>query len=190
MREVTEDYQEIFSVDLQKDKKKAVLLNVIAGVIAVVMIIIAHLFVPITTFFTWENGFGAVMLKYVLVLLAMIVYVVLHEMTHGVVMKCFTPEKVRFGFTGLYAYAGSDAYFKKWPYITIALAPVVVWGIILAVLNLTLGVSWFWFVYFVQIMNISGAAGDLYATCRMLGQPSDVLVQDSGTRFIVYKQNK
>lgn len=61
-------------------------------------------------------------------LVCAVVYMVLHELVHGACMKVFGAKKVRFGFTGLYAFAGSIEYFKKAAYIVVALAPLVVWG--------------------------------------------------------------
>lgn len=89
----------------------------------------------------------------------MVLYLVLHELVHGICMRAFSGVRPHYGFTGLYAYAGSSAYFGKKPYIVIALAPIVVWGAVLAILNLLVPASWFWPVYFIQIINVSGAAG-------------------------------
>jgi hypothetical protein len=105
---------------------------------------------------------------------------------HGITMKLFGTKKVKYGFTGLYAFAGSDDYYDKMSYITIALAPIVFWGIVLLILNLTLGSEWFWVVYIIQIINVSGAAGDMYVTYRMTKLPQDVLVRDTGVAMTVY----
>lgn len=40
-------------------------------------------------------------------------YLVLHELVHGVLIWFFSGRMAHFGFSGLYAYAGSEAYFKK-----------------------------------------------------------------------------
>ena len=41
-------------------------------------------------------------------------------------------------------------------------------------------------MYFIQITNISGGAGDLYVTFKFSRMPSDILVQDSGVGMTVY----
>ena len=51
---------------------------------------------------------------------------ILHEIIHGGFMKAFSGLKPRYGFTGLYAYAGSDALFNRRQYLIIAFAPVVI----------------------------------------------------------------
>ena len=114
------------------------------------------------------------------------VYLILHELVHGVAMKICGTKKVKYGFTGLYAFAGSEDFYDKKAYIFIALAPVVFWGIVIAVINLFVPLEWFWVVYFLQIINLSGAAGDLYVTIKFFRLPSDILVKDTGIMMTVY----
>ncbi|MCI2113311.1 MAG: DUF3267 domain-containing protein [Ruminococcus sp.] len=97
-------------------------------------------------------------------------------------------KKVKYGFTGLYAFAGCEEYFSKKPYIVIALAPIVVWGVVLAAVCCFVPESWFWVVYFIQIMNLSGAAGDLYVTCKFSKFPKDILIKDTGLEMKVYSE--
>ncbi len=190
---LTENYTEIYSVDLQNNKKQAILVNLLATVIAAVMAAVMVFFHPFDLNFTRENAYPKLLdlcVKMLIALVGMIVYMILHELVHGITMKFFGTKKVKYGFTGLYAFAGSDDYYRKTPYLIIALAPIVVWGIVLAVINLLVPEEWFWVVWFIQIMNISGAAGDLYVTCKFIGLPSDILVKDYGVSMKVYSAKK
>ncbi|MBQ8183450.1 MAG: DUF3267 domain-containing protein [Clostridia bacterium] len=180
-----EGYCEIYSVNLQKDKKIAVLVNFLALVIAVPLAIIGHFIVPISTLYQFES-LKEYILKVCVILGGIVVYMILHELIHGITMKIFGTRKVKYGFTGLYAYAGSDDYYNKKSYIIIALAPIVVWGIIIGIINLLVPDEWFWSVYFIQIANLSGAAGDLFVTFKFLKMPKDILVRDSGIGMTVY----
>jgi len=180
------NYRQIFSVNLQKDKKAALLVNLIALAIAVIMIVPMHLLQPIHTLFSMEEGMTAYFLRFAVLLGGSLLYIVLHEAVHGIAMKLCGTKKVRFGFTGMYAYAGSEDYYSKRPYLFIALAPIVVFGVLLAVLQFFVPASWSWVVYFIQITNISGGAGDLYVTFKFSRMPSDILVQDSGVGMTVY----
>jgi hypothetical protein len=184
-----ESYREIMHIDLQKNKKLAILVNAAACIIMVVMLI------PIIMI----NSFSAIaevvlspsmrfMLKVVLMVPAMILYMVLHELTHGIFMRKYSGVKPKYGFTGLYAFAGSTAYFNKKSYIIISLAPIVILGMVLAILQFTIPFEWFWFVYILQIVNISGAAGDIYVTYKMSKVPEDILVQDAGVSMTIYSQ--
>lgn len=184
--QLPEGYTEIFRLDLQKDKKTAWLVNGAGLLIAAILAVAASFFVPISNLFDFSGGFGLYFLRLGILLAALVVYMVLHELVHGICMKRFSGAPVRYGFTGLYAFAGSGAYFNKTSYIVIALAPVVVWGAVLLILNCELDASWFWVVYVIQICNLSGAAGDIYVTCKFLKFPPDILIQDSGVSMAVY----
>lgn len=181
-------YKEIFSVNLQKDKKIAFLINAFAAVIMFAMAVPMHFYVPISTIFDMQNGLGAYVTRFIALIVLIIVYMILHELVHGITMKLCGTKKVKYGFTGLYAFAGSDDYYDKRSYIIIALAPVVVWGIIIAIVNAFVPRDWFWVIYFIQISNISGVAGDMYVTAKFSRLPKDILVKDIGVGMTVYSK--
>ena len=181
-----EGYEEFYSLDLQKDKQKALLVNGIALAIGVLMAVPMHFAVPITTLFDISEGYIIRMLSLVLLSVG---YLILHELVHGVAMKICGTKKVKYGFTGLYAFAGSEDFYPKKPYIFIALAPVVLWGIVLAVVNFLVPTEWCWIIYLVQIMNISGAAGDFFVTIKFSQFPDDILVKDHGVGMVVYSKH-
>ena len=145
-------YKELFSVDLQKDKKTALIINALSFVIAVIMAILLGVFVPLMSIY--DDHLWMIFIKLGVLALGMVLYFIFHELTHGVTMKIFGAKKIKYGFTGLYAYAGSDDYYTKVPYIVIALAPVVLWGIIFTILCFIVPYSWIWIIYFIQIINI------------------------------------
>lgn len=181
-------YKEILSIDLQKNKKLMLLVNGIAIVLAVPMFVLGARLVPVSALFDMSGGMGAYFARFGVLVGAIVVYMVLHELTHGLIMKLCGTKKIRFGFTGMYAFAGSDDYYPKLPYICIALAPIVLLGIVVAVINALVPEEWFWVVYFVQITNVSGAGGDLYVTARFASLPKDILVRDYGVGMRVYSK--
>lgn len=183
-----EGYNEICYIDLQKNKKLAVFVNALAVIIAALMVVPMLFVVPITELFNMDAGLGAYAMRFGAILGLMIVYMVLHELVHGVAMKLCGTGKVKYGFTGLYAFAGSEDYYGKGAYIFIALAPVVLLGVVIAVINPFVSESWFWVVYFIQIINISGAAGDLYVTFKFSRLPKDILIRDHGVSMLVYSK--
>lgn len=182
-------YSEIYSVDLQKDKKAAVIVNVLAIVIAAVLVVVMQFFVPLSSVFRMQDGMAGYFLRFAVLLVAMVLYMVLHELVHGAAMKLCGTKKVRYGFTGMYAFAGSRDYYGKGAYVFIALAPIVFWGIVLAVINCLVPVEWFWVVYLIQVINLSGAAGDLFVTVRFSRLPGDILIQDSGVGMKVFSKD-
>ena len=180
------DYKEAFTINLQKDQKLAMIVNGFGVVLMLFFGVLGHLVVPIGTLFDMEAGFLSYAMRFVVLLVGMLVYIVLHEAVHGVCMKHFSGVRPTYGFTGMYAYAGSTAYFSRKYYIIIALAPIVVWGIVLQIICAFIPAQWFWVVYFIQVTNLSGAAGDLYVTWRFSKLPADILVNDTGVEMTVY----
>ncbi len=119
---------------------------------------------------------------------ALILYIPLHEVTHGVVMLMLSGVPPKYGLKLPYAYAGSTVWFDKKSHIATALAPVVVWGVALQIAVAKLPGAWFWPLWIVQISNLSGSAGDLYTAWALARMKGDVLIQDTGVRMRVMKK--
>lgn len=181
-----EDYGEIYSLNLQKDKRTAIIVNLLALAIATVMAVSMNFFVPVTSVFDMSGGIVRYFLRLAALIVLMVLYMVLHELVHGIAMKLCGTKRVKYGFTGLYAFAGSEDYYDKKSYIFIALAPIVLWGTVLAAVNFFVPTEWFWIVYMIQLINISGAAGDLFAAVKLSRMPKDILIQDSGVSMRVF----
>ena len=186
-----EGYREYYSVDLQKDKKTALFVNVLSAILALIVGIPMHLYYPIWYLFDFSEDAGPYLARMAALIILIFAYICLHELTHAAVMKYYGAKKVRFGFTGLYAYAGSlEDYFSKIPYIHTALAPVVVWGIVFLILSFLVRGPWLWVIFFLQLMNVSGAAGDLFVAFKFLRFPDDILVRDTGIDMTVYSREE
>lgn len=181
-----EDYGEIYSLNLQKDKRAAIIVNLLALAIAAVMAVSMNFFVPVTSVFDMSGGIVRYFLRLAALIVLMVLYMVLHELVHGIAMKLCGTKRVKYGFTGLYAFAGSEDYYDKKSYIFIALAPIVLWGTVLAAVNFFVPTEWFWIVYMIQLINISGAAGDLFAAVKFSRMPKNILIQDSGVSTRVF----
>ncbi|MBR1533092.1 MAG: DUF3267 domain-containing protein, partial [Ruminococcus sp.] len=184
-------YVQFDHIDLQKDKKTALALNIAATVFFIGALVLGHFaFVPVTENFDIDSfGYGMYFLRLGALLVGYFAYIVLHELTHAAAMKLYKATKLRFGFTGLYAYAGSEVdYFGKVPYRVIALAPLVVWTLLLTVPLILLPKDWFWVFYFIQCGNIAGCIGDIYVTVRLLPMPKDILVRDTGVEMFVFSR--
>ncbi len=186
--QLPDGYGEIFRVNLQKDKRLAIIINAVAVAIALVMVLPTLFFIPFQLMISEEIWLTVV--RFVVLAVGIVSYIVLHEAVHVLAMKLCGTKKVKFGFTGLYAYAGSDDYYTKGSYLFIALAPVVLWGIVLLLANLFVPLSWFWVVFLVQVVNLSGAAGDYFVTLRFLRFPKDILVCDHGVGMQIYSQKE
>ena len=183
-----EGYREILSVDMKKDKKLFLLLNGLSLLIGAVFGVPMHFYIPFTTL--GMGGQKAYYIHIAVLFVGMFLYIILHELVHGIAMKLCGTKKIKYGFTSVYAYAGSDDYYSKKPYVAIALAPIVVWGVILGIINALVPMEWFWVVYFIQLINLSGAAGDLYVTAKFAKLPKDILIRDYGVAMKVYARGE
>ena len=186
IQQLDSDYTVIKEIDLQKDKKTALKVNGLAVVLSIIMWLIGMAIKPFSLEIGIEMELTDLVIKCVVLCVGYVAYIILHELTHGIAMKHFGGKQVKYGFTGLYAFAGSqEDYFDKYAYFRITLAPVVVWGIVFTVL-LILIPSWFWVIWFWQLGNISGAAGDFYVAYLTSKLPDTIRVKDTGVSMTVY----
>ena len=173
-------YKECTRIDLVKNKKEALLVNIYGIIIMVVMAV----FIPLLIMggiieFNLETTFP---LFFIVLLISLILYIPLHEIVHGIVLKNFTDEKLSFGWKLVYAYCGSkEAVVDRKEYYAVALAPLLVFSVVfisLMVLNPSLSLVW----YVMEIMNVSGSVGDIYVSIKLRKEKSrDILITDSGT---------
>ncbi len=182
IKELPEGYIEIKRLNLQDDKKTMLIVNVLAVVLYIVLFAIAFIIRP------FDMDLIEIDLTVsLLTCVAMIVYMVLHELTHGVVMKYYGGQKVKYGFTGLYAYAGSsEDYFGAKAYIAIALAPFVLWTVFFTILLILFHGTLYWPLVFLQVTNIGGCAGDLYVSYLVSKYKEEIYIKDTGIDVTIY----
>ena len=188
IKDLPENYKKSLTIDIEKDKRLALIVNGISFAIFVIMAVIMCFFVPAFQLVMPQEGEGhfAALPRVGVLFAGLLAYIILHELTHGVAMKLFGASKINYGFTGLYAYAGSDSYFDKKSFIIISLSPIVIWGVILTIINLLVPYNWIWTIYFIQLVNVAGAAGDFYVTFKLLKMDDSVLVYDEGVGMSIY----
>lgn len=126
--DLPEGYRLVHSIDLQKNKKSALLVNIGGLAIAAAMIVPAAFFAPISDLFSLEGPPYALLTKTAVLFVGTVLYLFLHEWTHGVFMKHYSGVKPKYGFTGLYAYTGSTAFFGKRRTASLPFPPSSFWG--------------------------------------------------------------
>jgi hypothetical protein len=157
----------------------------LAIVLTVVPLILGIALVPPRV--TWA-GFVESLLKIAATISMYILYIPLHELTHGLAMLALSGVRPTYGFKLPYAYCGSKVWFDRRSHIITALAPVVLWGIVLQALICVAGLGWFWPLWAIQITNLSGSAGDLYTAWALYRMEGDLLIQDTGVRMRIMKK--
>ena len=120
--------------------------------------------------------------------LALVAYIPLHELTHGISMFLISGVKPKYGLKLPYAYCGSTVWFDRRSHIVTALAPVVLWGVGLLVAAILAPTTWFWPLWIIQISNLSGSAGDIYTVWALMRMEGDLLIQDTGVRMRIMRK--
>ena len=173
-------------VKLPEDRGALKIMAVLQLVLAAALIVFGLWHHPIREAF--YMGAARTAAAFCFMAVGILIYFLAHEWVHGVFIRLFTGRSAAFGFElkkGM-AYAYSNAFFAKSPYVVIALAPLVVWTVLLGLLLRDVPASWFWYLYVIQIVNVSGAVGDLYVTWLTLHMPKDVLILDNGMEMRYY----
>lgn len=181
--ELPEGYSQKFIIDLKDNKRHFWIVNGLSmGLMVLLLALLALLL--------WEGALELSSQQLPLQLLVMalgyVAYIPLHELAHGVFMRRYSGKRANYGFTLVYAYAGSECYFTKHDHRVISLAPVTFWGVVFLALLFLLPTPWRWVAYIWQLFNLSGAAGDFYVFWRLGKEPDTILCQDTGVKMTVF----
>ncbi|RAX47765.1 DUF3267 domain-containing protein [Arthrobacter sp. AQ5-05] len=172
-------YREYRTVDL-KDKKFTVAVQIIFGVVVLVAVGVALLLgLPLRS--SWSP-----ILTIPVTLAACLIYMAAHEATHGVVLQALTKVKPSYALRFPFLTTGSRAYLTRRSAVIIAIAPAVIWGLVLLAALLTLPQDFLLTTYILLALNFAGSAGDLVEVYVVSRQPSDALVQDDGNKVLVF----
>ena len=178
-------YKEIGRNDFSKDTKLMIRMRVINLAAITALVMVGRYFVS----FSLRIGDLSLAVSILLLVLSIIAYIYAHEWVHGICYRIFSGKKANLGIAkGLIPFAGSDAYFNKSQYRVICLTPGVVFGVLLLLLSIFLPIEWFWHIYILQIVNLSGMVGDIHLTLLVRKFPADMLVQDIGASAIYYSR--
>lgn len=198
LTEVPNAYQAIWSLDLQRNQKKALWLNLATLLVFAGMVVVAAFVVPLSflldlsCFFRADGITGTLAAlwtslgKLAVVVVGAVACLMLQALLGGLLGGWFSGVRPTCGFTGLVLYISNNACFAKRSYIGLLLLPTVVLGVLLLLANLWVPVSWFWVVYLIQACNLSNATVNVYVACKLCRLPADILVQDTGALTIAY----
>ena len=181
-----EEYEQIKKISFTEDKKFSTYINLAAVAFAAFLVIIMRIFVPFDFSLNSSDEVAGVFIKSASLCVMIFAYVILHEAVHGVFIRIISGKWGKFGFCSGFAYASSEALFGRFEYITVALAPIVIWGVVIGIVNMLVPTGWFWVIYVIQIINLSGAVGDIYVTYMVLKLPKESLFKDDGLDITVY----
>ncbi len=176
MNTENKEFKEIgsFSVNDKKPQKSlSVLFSLIAGMGTGVIFLTK----------AYENNIVPVWV----LILSVIGFIVVHELIHISFMTMFSKGKINIRVKYPTISVGSDAYFNKVQYILIALAPVVILGIISLFCLIILEYKFLFSI--LLIFNFATASGDYILTYSALSQEKNTYFVDTAEKTIVYMQD-
>lgn len=178
-------YRYAGTMDFNRNRKQIMAMLKLALTLLFVPLVLGLIVSP--PCLSWQ-GFLDTWKLWAAMLVMQIAYIPLHELTHGAAMLALSGVRPKFGIRLPYAWCGSEVWFDKKSHIVTALAPVIVWGIVLQALIAALPSEWFWPLWLVQLSNLSGSAGDIYCVWYLARMKGDLLIQDTGTRMRIMRR--
>lgn len=182
-KELPEGYTEALHINA-KDKKLGLIFNAIALVVTVAVLAIAAIPVMVHGNMTVESD--ELFAAYIVFIVSMLLYIVLHELVHGIAYKHMTGEKLTFGISWSCAFCGvPNIYVYRRTALIACGAPLVVFSVILIPLTVSLyfASSVFYFISaFILGLHLGGCCGDIYLIGLLLFKFKNekVLVRDTG----------
>ncbi len=174
-------YAQSGEINLKKDKRLAIILNIVAFFVFIISFILLSIFGAALRTDTL-NISGSISAGAMIILLGLTVFVlILHELIHGFFFWVFSRSKPVFALRPLYAYAGAPTwYFPKRQYAIIALGPLVIIGAAGVLLTMLVPVSWLLMIAFLVALNTGGAIGDIFVFIRLLKCSPTSFANDTG----------
>lgn len=168
------------SVDLKRDRQQLLAVQVVAVLIVAVMVgpVLLLDLLPAGSWGTWVTVAVTVA--------ACLTYGAAHELTHGAALRLLCDARPTVAVRFPYLVTGSPAYLGRRSFAAVALAPSVVWGVVLLVLLVVVPAPWALTVFVVAVLNFAGSSGDYiqaYAAARL---PPEALIQDDGRTTTVF----
>ena len=177
-----------------KDKKTGIIMNLWALFImlAVGALGARPLFIDKTLIFDIEPL--TLLTAWAIMMLSMIVYIVLHELVHGVAYKLLTKRKLTFGISWSCAFCGvPDVYVYRRASIIALVAPLITFTLVfvpLSVLMYFIHPIYYIMSLLLLAMHLGGCVGDGYMTYLFLKvfRDKNILMKDTGPEQFIYTQ--
>jgi len=168
-------------IDLKKDKRLTILLNIGA------LIVFAFCFYLLSAITAWlrpdiKTFSGNITVTSILGALGLtILTLLLHEAIHGLFLWIFSRSRPVFGLRPLYAYAGApNWFFPKEQFAITALGPLLIIGAAGLLLLLLAPINWILIILLLVALNTSGAIGDVFVFIRLLKSSPTSFTNDTG----------
>lgn len=187
-----EGYKEVFHINA-KDKKTGLKLTLYSFLLTAIPL--AILFPIYLHFQEFQYEISLKTSLYLLGLaVSLILYLVLHELVHGIAYKLLTKQKLTFGISWSCAYCGvPNIYVYRKAAMIALIAPFTVFSLLFVGF-----IIWFYFynglMYFAMSLlfaiHVGGCVGDLYMFILFLFRYKDktLLMKDTGPEQFLYQK--
>lgn len=176
------------TLDLKGDKKLWLRVNGAAAAAAAVLVLLGCLYEPVTRIFD-AAGAWRLLLRFILTLAGMAAYFFLYEYIRRYMIERITGKGALKVCEKPFFFAVPARSLTSKEYFKISFAPVLTLGALLLLLMLVLPAKLFWVVYIIQVVNLAGTAGDVYAACVLLKMKKEVRVEYDATAIIIWSKN-
>ena len=177
------------TIDLKADKKLWLSINGAALAAAAALVLLGCLYEPVTRFFD-AAGAWRLLLRFALLLVGMGVYFYLNEYIRRYMIEKLTGKAALVVREKPCVFTAPARCLTVKEYLKISFAPVLALGALLLLLMLILPAKLFWQVYIIQIINLAGAAGDVYTAYMLLKMKKDVQIEDDVTSITIWSKNQ
>ena len=190
-RVLPDGYKEALHLNA-KNFKVGLILNVISVAVWFSVMALSVLPIAITNRMTEPPSMLKIYLYFVIFLMLVLIYMVLHEIVHGIAYKSLTGEKLSFGLSWSCAFCGlPNTYVYRKTALIAAASPFVLFSVVFIALTVV-----FYFInpmlYFLFAsifgMHLGGCSGDIYYILLFLFKFKDkrVLSRDTGPEQFIY----
>ena len=191
--ELPSDYREVRVIDA-KDKRTIVMLNVVAVVLAILVLAISYVLLAPTYGWGEKDVFARDLdafaeTRMLTLAVALLGYMVAHELLHGLVYKVLTGHKLTFGVTLTVAFCGvPEIYTYRTCTLASLLAPFLVFDLVFGVPLAFVGSVDAILLSLLLAAHVSGCSGDLYDVGLLLFRYTNprTLVNDDGPSQRIY----
>ena len=187
--ELPENYKLDKTIDMKKMST-----NIFLNVLNILFVIISFLILIPLKFkeIKFDNLIELSIVMFI-ALIGFIIYIVLHELTHGLFYKIFTKQKLTFGVSLTYAYCGvPNIYVRKKEAIIACLSPLIIFSIIFLTLIFILPPNYINLSIIILFsFHFGGCSGDIYLSLILLTKyDKDTYIKDTGPTQYIYKKGE
>lgn len=191
-KELPSNYELIYSIDA-KSKKIGIIFTIVS--LAILLVVMGICIIPLLinkASIEINRGSTDLLIAYVIFMVALFLYIILHELVHGIVYKALTKQKLTFGLTWSCAFCGvPNIYCYRKTALYALAAPLTVFSIILIPLTVYLyfvNPVYYLMSAFILGLHLGGCCGDMYMMWLLLARfkSNKTLIKDTGPAQTIY----